>query len=110
MLIDLKTGMPSCTFIKGQTEYKIVNLWPTDVLSVYRKAGIHILPKPLPTNYCNSLINWYHQKPKITHPLKNSVYSIKNSDNIIITAISDSKTNKIFWFADNELIATAKPN
>ncbi|MCC8376811.1 MAG: penicillin-binding protein 1C [Rickettsia endosymbiont of Graphium doson] len=110
MLIDLKTGMPACSFIKGQTEYKIVNLWPTDVLSVYQKAGIHILPKPVPANYCNSLINWYHQKPKITHPLKNSIYSIKNSANIILNAIGDNKTNNIFWFVNNELIAVAKPN
>ncbi|WP_410526177.1 penicillin-binding protein 1C [Rickettsia endosymbiont of Seladonia tumulorum] len=110
MLIDLKTGMPACNFIEGQTEYKIVNLWPTDVLSVYQKAGIHILPKPVPANYCNSLINWYHQKPKITHPLKNSIYSIKNSDNIILNAIGDNKTNNIFWFVNNELIAVAKPN
>ncbi|HJD56477.1 MAG TPA: penicillin-binding protein 1C [Rickettsia endosymbiont of Pyrocoelia pectoralis] len=110
MLIDLKTGMPTCKFIKGQTEYKTVNLWPTDILSVYEKAGIHILPKQMPSNYCNKLINWYHQKPKITHPLKNSVYSIKNSDNIILSTISDNKATNIFWFANNELIATAKPN
>lgn len=110
MLIDLKTGMLACNFIEGQTEYKIVNLWPTDVLSVYQKAGIHILPKPVPANYCNSLINWYHQKPKITHPLKNSIYSIKNSDNIILNAIGDNKTNNIFWFVNNELIAVAEPN
>ncbi len=59
MLIDLKTGMPACNFIKGQTEYKTVNLWPTDMLSVYQKAGIHIhiLPKPIPTNHRNRLIN-----------------------------------------------------
>lgn len=110
MLIDLKTGMPACNFIEGQTEYKIVNLWPTDVLSVYQKAGIHILPNRIPANHCNSLINWYHQKPKITHPLKNSVYYIKNDDNIILNAISDNKINNIFWFANNELIAIAKPN
>ncbi|WP_041404938.1 penicillin-binding protein 1C [Rickettsia massiliae] len=110
MLIDLKTGMPACNFIKGQTEYKTVNLWPTDMLSVYQKAGIHILPKPIPTNHCNRLINWHHQKPKIIYPLKNSVHSIKNSDNITFSAISDNKTNNIFWFVENELIATAKPN
>ncbi|MGX6960529.1 MAG: penicillin-binding protein 1C, partial [Rickettsia endosymbiont of Pentastiridius leporinus] len=68
------------------------------------------LPKQSPINYRNSLINWYHQKPKITHPLKNSVYSIKNSDNIILSAISDNKATNIFWFANNQLIATAKPN
>jgi penicillin-binding protein 1C len=110
MLIDLKTGMPACHFIKGQTEYKTVNLWPTDMLSVYQKAGIHILPKPIPTNHCNRLIKWHHQKPKIIYPLKNSVHSIKNSDNITFSAISDNTTNNIFWFVGNELVATVKPN
>ncbi len=110
MLIDLKTGMPACNFIKGQTEYKTVNLWPTDMLSVYQKAGIHILPKPIPTNHCNRLINWHHQKPKIIYPLRNSIHSIKDSDNITFSAISDNKTNNVFWFVDNELIATAKSN
>ncbi|WP_202070053.1 penicillin-binding protein 1C [Rickettsia tillamookensis] len=110
MLIDLKTGMPACNFIKGQTEYKTVNLWPTDMLSVYQKAGIHILPKPIPTNHCNRLINWHHQKPKIIYPLRNSIHSIKDSGNITFSAISDNKTNNVFWFVDNELIATAKSN
>ncbi|AFC71586.1 penicillin-binding protein 1C [Rickettsia australis] len=110
ILIDLKTGMPACNFIQGQTEYKTVNLWPTDMLSVYQKAGIHILPKPIPTNHCNRLINWHHQKPKIIYPLRNSIHSIKDSDNITFSAISDNKTNNIFWFVDNELIATAKSN
>jgi len=110
MLIDLKTGMPACSFITGQTEYKIVNLWSTEMLSIYEKAGIYVLPKPLSANYCNRLINWYHQKPKITHPLTNSVYYIKNNDNISLNAISDNKATDIFWFIGNELIATAKPN
>ncbi|ABV74600.1 bifunctional penicillin-binding protein 1C [Rickettsia akari str. Hartford] len=110
MLIDLKTGMPACHFIQGQTEYKTVNLWPADMISVYQKAGIHILPKPIPTNHCNRLINWHHQKPKIIYPLRNSIHSIKDSDNITFSAISDNKTNNIFWFVDNELIATAKSN
>ncbi len=80
------------------------------MLSVYQKAGIHILLKSIPTNHCNRLINWYYQKPKIIYPLKNSVHLIKNSDNITFSAISDNKTNNIFWFVENKLIATAKPN
>ncbi|WCR56768.1 MAG: Peptidoglycan D,D-transpeptidase FtsI [Rickettsia asembonensis] len=110
MLIDLKTGMPACNFIKGQTEYKTVSLWPTDMLSVYQKAGIHILPKPIPTNHYNRLINWHYQKPKIIYTLRNSIHSIKDSGNITFSAISDNKTNNVFWFVDNELIATAKSN
>nr|CAC33740.1 Penicillin binding protein [Rickettsia typhi str. Wilmington] len=110
ILIDLKTGMPTCQFFKGQTAYKIINLLPTDILLIYQKAGIHILPKPIPKNNCNKFINWYYQKPKIIYPVKNSLHSIKESDTITFSAISNNKTNKIFWFVDNKLIATAKPN
>ncbi len=42
MLIDLKTGMPTCNFIKGQTEYKTVNLWPTDICLRFIKKQEYI--------------------------------------------------------------------
>ncbi|MFY9589772.1 penicillin-binding protein 1C [Rickettsia endosymbiont of Halotydeus destructor] len=110
ILIDRTNGMPACNFIEGQTEYRIVNFWPTDLLSVYKNAGIHLLPKPLAGNYCGNLVNQNYQKPKITSPIKNSVYSIKNGDRIIFAATVDPSVSDIFWFVNDELIATVKPN
>ncbi|WP_410526172.1 bifunctional penicillin-binding protein 1C [Rickettsia endosymbiont of Orchestes rusci] len=104
--------MPACSFIEGQTEYRIVNFWPTDLLSVYKKAGIHLLPKPLGKSYCDNccsnLVNQHYQKPKITSPIKNSVYSIKNSDRIILAATVDPGVSDIFWFVNDELINSVK--
>ncbi|WP_410526079.1 transglycosylase domain-containing protein [Rickettsia endosymbiont of Ceutorhynchus obstrictus] len=112
ILIDINTGMPACSFIEGQTEYRIVNFWPTDLLSVYKKAGIHLLPKPLGKSYCDNccsnLVNQHYQKPKITSPIKNSVYSIKNSDRIILAATVDPGVSDIFWFVNDELINSVK--
>ncbi|AFE49862.1 bifunctional penicillin-binding protein 1C [Rickettsia prowazekii str. Katsinyian] len=110
ILIDLKNGMPTCKFVKGQTEYKIINLLPIDILLLYQKAGMHIFPKPIPNNNCNNFTNWYHQKPKIIYPVKNSLNSIKENDTMTFSAISHNKASNIFWFVDNKLIATAKPN
>ncbi|WP_316353980.1 penicillin-binding protein 1C [Candidatus Trichorickettsia mobilis] len=46
-----------------------------------------------------------YQKPEITSPLKNVVYSLKVSKFITFSAITDANVATLFWFVDDQFIA-----
>lgn len=51
-----------------------------------------------------------YKKLEITSPLKNVIYSLKNNNQIIFSANTDSRAKEIFWFVDNKLIGRTTPN
>ncbi len=109
IIVETNTGKQVCQFIDGHSEYKIISVWSSDLLELYKKAGIHknnfsdILTK------CDNIATDYG-KLKIISPLKNVRYSIKRNNKITFSATADNNVKEIFWFINNELIGKSLPS
>lgn len=109
IIINKKTGKQVCKFIEGESKYKIISLWPSDLLKLYIRAGIHkhnysdILTK------CNNITS-SSGKLEIVSPLKSVNYSIKRDNKITFSAIAHSSAKEIFWFIGNKLVGKSAPS
>ncbi len=110
VLIDKKTGMQTCVFQDGSTEYKIVSFWPSDLLKLYEKAGINKSTPPPYLANCTSTVSNNYARLRITSPLKNITYSIKNGNKITFSSITDADASEIFWFVNDELVGKSHPS
>ena len=109
VLIDKGTGQQACTFQEGKTEYKIISFWPSDLLELYKKAGINKSTPPPYSATCGTINYHNYIKPQIISPLKHVTYSIRNNNKITLTATTDAATEEIFWFINDELVGRSHP-
>ncbi|WP_410250243.1 penicillin-binding protein 1C [Candidatus Trichorickettsia mobilis] len=88
----------------GNNSYQISKFWSSDLNQV------SINKNPLPSTISVYGVNSNsYQKPEITSPLKNVVYSLKVSKFITFSAITDANAATLFWFVDNQFIAKTMP-
>lgn len=109
--IDERTGLRACNEDKD-TKEKVYEFWPSDLLAVFKKAGIaRRLPPPYPPE-CNKAS--YHVeglKPKITSPLDNVTYIHRNDkadQSVAFSAISDADVRKLYWFVNESYLGTTE--
>ena len=109
IIINKKTGKQTCQFIEGQSEYKIISIWPSDLLRLYRRAGIFKNSFSDILTQCNNIIK-DSGKLEIVSPLKNVSYSVRRDNKITFSATTDNNAKEIFWFINNELIGKSRPS
>lgn len=109
--IDPNTGLRTC-YVNQSTEFKIFEFWPTDLLKVFKQAGIqpHTPPPYIPG------CAWHGQNslsPKITSPQADIDYLIRtNTDQetiIPLTAVADADVNTLYWFLNGSYLAKSIP-
>lgn len=107
ILIDKKTGLRSCSEVN--VEKKVYEFWPSDILNIFRLAGI---PRRVPPPYdpkC-SIENKaaFGNPPEITSPITNVVYNLRankvGEETIPFTVVTDADTREVFWFVDEKLV------
>lgn len=112
--IDKKTGLRACSFDNKNTMFKIYEFWPTDLLELFKRAGIY---KKIPPKYNkNCSLNtksYLGNNPEIILPAKNIVYTLRDEedydDNLIpFKASLDSDADEVYWFLDNQYIGNSK--
>ena len=112
ILIDNKTGLSTNVEIKGKTHYEVYEFWPSDILSLFEKAGIK---KKLPPKYMPNIepedISLSGNPPKIFLPLEDVVYKIVPGNKIIpLKADIDADADTIYWFVDGNFVGNSKKN
>lgn len=112
--IDRKTGKRLCSHCRIGREYReqIFEVYPPEIATWRRKNGHHV--PSIPEHYPNCSKILAGNGPVIHSPSANCEYKIRQGidakyQKILLDASVSSGTKKIFWFLDNQLIASKKP-
>ena len=108
--INNRTGLRTC-HIDENTRFEIFEFWPSDLLKIYKRAGIQRRTPPFFEADCalsgNSGIN-----PQITSPQAGISYVIRaNSqfnNKIPLSAVSDAGIAHLYWFINETFVAKTK--
>ncbi|MDH5767084.1 MAG: penicillin-binding protein 1C [Gammaproteobacteria bacterium] len=113
ILIDKATGLRAC-HESEQTVNKVYEFWPSDLLSVFKQAGMErkIPPPFLPAckQYSYTVAGI---KPEITSPLEKVkyIYQINRKDKyntIAFNATSDADVRYLYWFINETYLGKTK--
>lgn len=115
ILIDTHTGLRACQ-VSPTTKFVVYEFWPSDLESLFQKAGIHhAVPPPYDTNcHLDNQTGQEGPAPKIVSPRENLVYSLhlNSPENSLIPliAITDDDVKTIYWFINQSFIGQSIPN
>ncbi|WP_140919868.1 penicillin-binding protein 1C [Limnobaculum xujianqingii] len=106
VIIDKASGQVACPPYRDEdVTTEIFEFWPSDLANVFAQAG---LPKRTPPSSAHCKISGVittGQAPRITSPLRNTTYTLRNvkqrNDPIVFSAITDADTKVIYWFVDD---------
>ncbi len=111
--IDNVTGLAVCN-AGANTHEEIVEFWSSDMLRLFREAGMpRRVPPALPLG-CNNALQTNSDNPQITSPLKGVTYTIRLSHQNLKTpetiALRANRGGQgiIYWFADTSFIAKSE--
>jgi len=98
--LDKKTGLRACHFDQN-TEFRIYEFWPSDLLKIFKEAGVQRRVPP-PYNSDCSLMGDNGLSPQITSPKLESSYVLRanfaEKTVIPLTAVTDADVNTLYWF------------
>ncbi len=108
--IDKKTSLRTCHFDQN-TQFKIYEFWPSDLLKIFKEAGIQRrVPPPYDAN-C-SLISYTGVSPQITSPELQLSYVMRadlaEKISIPFTAVTDADVNTLYWFMNDSYLGKSE--
>ncbi|MCG8710637.1 penicillin-binding protein 1C [Brenneria sp. 4F2] len=103
--LDKQSGEVACPpYDDDEIRTEVFEFWPSDLANVFAQAG---LPKRKPpVNRCkDGGVDISGNPPRITSPLKNTVYTLRQSqqgrDRISFNAVTDADSKTVYWFVDD---------
>jgi len=113
--IDTRTGLRACPGQAGTLRSEVYEFWPSDLLRLFRIAG---LPRRVPPPYvpgCNlAQVGSHGVAPKITSPLRGVTYTLRPGlDSHYTTgllATTDGDVHEVLWFANDKLLGKGRAN
>ncbi|MDX5630748.1 MULTISPECIES: penicillin-binding protein 1C [unclassified Brenneria] len=103
--LDKQTGEVACPpYDEDAIRTEVFEFWPSDLANVFAQAG---LPKRKPpVNRCkDGGVEIGGNPPRITSPLKNTVYTLRQSqqgrERISFNAVTDADSKTVYWFVDD---------
>ena len=109
--IDRQTGLRACRFDADNTREEVFEFWPSDILAVYRRAGIAVRQAPAWSADCEaSRREASGLPPRISSPTSGLTYHLRidrlADERIPFAARTDSDVKRLFWFVDDRFIAS----
>ncbi|QPJ63577.1 MAG: penicillin-binding protein 1C [Candidatus Nitronauta litoralis] len=106
--IDPDSGYRACTSDPTKVEYEVYEFWPSDLLSVFKKAGIsRRTPPPFLVSCERDRQSAQHLKPRITSPRAGVEYAItlgRPDLSLPLMVTTDSEVRSVYWFANEEFL------
>jgi penicillin-binding protein 1C len=108
--IDRDSGVPVCGHHDPtRARIEVHEFWPSDLARVFAQAGIPRRRPPVGAD-CALADAWQGTPPRITSPLRATRYALRLSRpdqaNIALSAATDADASRLYWFANDNLIAT----
>lgn len=108
--VNNKTGLRTC-HINEDTRFEVFEFWSSDLLKIFKKAGIQRHTPPFFEADC-ALSNNFGISPQITSPQAGIRYVLRihSSDNgrIPLTAVTDAGIAHLYWFINETFIVKTK--
>lgn len=109
--INGKNGLRTC-HIDEMTRFEIFEFWPSDILAIFKKAGIQRRTPPFFEEDC-TLSSSNGMSPQILSPQKGINYIIransKHNNRIPLTGVTDAGVQHLYWFINETFLAKTKP-
>jgi penicillin-binding protein 1C len=110
--IDTRTGLRSCREGAPGTRAEVYEFWSSDMLEVFRQAGI---PRRVPPPYAPECrieeTAVRGTGPQITSPRRGVTYSLRarslDRERIPLTAVTDADTRTVYWFVNEQFLGTS---
>lgn len=109
--IDATSGLRLCPGdLKANAENRIYEFWPSDLMQLFREAGIpRTIPPSFKANCKDEPLSG--SAPLISSPQANITYQLeKNRDKIPFSAVTDGENTRTFWFVDDSFVAETAPS
>lgn len=109
--VDVRTGYRSDDADSPFTEAKIREFWSSDLIELYKSAGLpRIIPPLYPPDDKVIHLSSDGFAPVITSPISNVQYHLEIDRSVIpLSASVDSDTSELYWFANSSFIGKSKP-
>ncbi|MDR2893268.1 MAG: penicillin-binding protein 1C [Deltaproteobacteria bacterium] len=117
VLIDKTSGLRACVEEPGKTERVVMEFWPTDLLRLFRQAGV-IKPSPPPfMPECEGGVVYGGYSgglpPEILSPKEGVTYhrSVTRPEGSVVTlhASGDADATDFYWFSGKSFIGRSTP-
>jgi penicillin-binding protein 1C len=115
VLVDARTGLRACNENGTQTRAEVYEFWPSDVLNIFRQAGIPRRTPPPHAPGCSlDVVAEKGLPPKITSPEREVAYTVRASEEgsaekrLPLMAVTDADSREVFWFMDEKFLGKAR--
>jgi len=108
--INSKTGLRSC-HVDKHTHFEVYEFWPSDLLAIFKQAGIQRQSPPPFEPGCN-FSETTGMRPEISSPLAQTAYVLPSnhqSRQIPLSAIADADVHTLYWFVNETFVGTSSP-
>ena len=102
--IDVRTGRVTCPpFVAGQTRQEVFEFWPSDMMRLFREAGMPRRGAPMVPDCAADEAS---DAPRIAAPLRGVTYRLRSRNEAIpLEANIAADVENVFWFDGAALIA-----
>lgn len=113
--IDTRTGRRACGPDAPHLRYAVYEFWPSDLLRLFREAGIQRrTPPPYDPGCSLDVTAASGLPPHISSPQPTVNYSLPadqvNHAQMPFSAVSDADTRQLFWFVDDRFVGETGPD
>ena len=109
--VDRQTGRRACFHEPPRTRMEVYEFWPSDMLEVFRAAGIaRKLPPPLEGGCSLDSAGSAGTVPEIRTPDPRIVYTLRSDhreqERIPFSVVADADANTLYWFVDDRYVGS----
>jgi penicillin-binding protein 1C len=107
--IDVRSGRRACSANAAGVRNEIYEFWPSDLLRLFRQAGIPRRLPPQENPQCARLSsNSQGVEPRIVSPQTGIAYSLRahtvGKQTIPLIAVTDADARSVFWFINEKFL------
>jgi penicillin-binding protein 1C len=101
--------------VDGRTRREVFEFWPADLLALFQQAGLpRRVPPPFLPGEGVEIVNRVGDAPEIVSPKAGVRYRLgaggSSGSTLMLSARTDSDVQRVFWFAGQEFIGSARPD
>ena len=107
--IDPRTDLRACPGSASAATFRVYEFWPSDLLKLFRAAGIARRTPPPMDSGCNRVAGG-GAAPLISSPGAGVLYSAPpgRRTEISFSAVTDADSRILYWFIDDQLAGTSR--
>lgn len=111
--VDPRTGLRSCQSASLGTRSEVYEFWPSDLLKLFRRAGIPRRTPPSDNPNCPLEVRAARGiAPRISSPQTGLTYHLRadriGRETIPLLAVTDADARVVYWFLDEKYLGQSK--